>query len=338
MSNIKVLDCTLRDGGYCNDWKFGDAGAQNIVRQLGTTGVDYVEVGFIKLCEYIKDKIQFSEMSQIARLFRSSNQKLSLIVEAGYGYPVTSFPEHSENTVDLVRVVMWKRMLDKGYDYCKALMDKGYQVSVQATRTEQYSDEEFKSLCDKFSTINPTAVYIVDTFGVFDAEEVMKYATIADEHLGDGILMGYHAHNNMQQAFANVKEYLEHPWKHDVMVDGSVMGMGKVPGNLCLELILKYLNEHHGCSYDYEACFDIYEKYLDKVFKVNPWGYSMPYLLSARNRCNPSYVQYMQKKGVPLTQMATIYRLMRERDVGITFDTGMCDQLIEEVTSKTKVV
>jgi 4-hydroxy 2-oxovalerate aldolase len=331
MKKIDVLDCTLRDGGYCNDWLFGDEGAKDVVRQLSTTGIDYVEVGFIKLCDYVADKIEFNQMDQIARLFRPSKQKLSLIVEVGYGYPVTSFPEHSENTVDLVRVIMWKRMLDKGYDYCKALIDKGYEVSVQTTRTEQYSDDEFKALCEKFNTINPKAVYIVDTFGLFDAEEVLKYASIADKYLADGILMGYHAHNNMQQAFSNVKSYIEYSWKHDIIVDGSVMGMGKVPGNLCLELLLKYLNEHHGGSYNYEPCFDIYQQHLDQVYKKNPWGYSMPYLLSARNRRNPSYVQYMEKQGVTLTQMAKIYELMKDRNVGITFDTAMCDGLIKEV-------
>lgn len=334
MKHIEILECTLRDGGYCNNWEFGNVGAQDIVKNLSTTGVDYVEVGFMKLCDYVRDKIQFSEMDQIGKLFRPNKQKLSLIVEVGYGYPVTSFPEHSENTVDLVRVIMWKRMLDKGYDYCKALIEKGYEVGVQATRTEQYSDEEFAAFIKKFSELKPKAIYIVDTFGLFDKEELIHYAEIADVHMGDGIRIGYHAHNNMQQAFTNVKAFIEHPWKHDIIVDGSVSGMGKVPGNLCLELLLKYLNEHQNCNYNYEPCFNVYEKYLDKVFQETPWGYSMPYLLSARNRRNPSYVQYMEKKGVTLTQMAEIYKLMREREVGITFDTEMCDGLIKEVTGK----
>ena len=79
MTNVHVLDCTLRDGGYINDWNFGDENAKEIVTQLSSTGVEYVEVGFIKLCDYIKDKIQFNHMHQIAALFRPSKQKLSLI-------------------------------------------------------------------------------------------------------------------------------------------------------------------------------------------------------------------------------------------------------------------
>lgn len=92
-NRIKVLDCTLRDGGYVNDWKFGDDNAKAIVNELSSTGIDYIEVGFIKLCDYEKDKIQFNQMSQVANLFKPIKQKLSLIVEVGYGYPVDLFQD-----------------------------------------------------------------------------------------------------------------------------------------------------------------------------------------------------------------------------------------------------
>ena len=132
VNKIKILDCTLRDGGYVNDWQFGDQNAKEITQLISISGVDYVEVGFIKLCDYIKDKIQFDSMEQVANLFKPSSSKLSLIVEVGYGYPVTAFPEHSESTVDLVRVIMWKRMLKEGLEYCRILKQKGYEVSVQS--------------------------------------------------------------------------------------------------------------------------------------------------------------------------------------------------------------
>ena len=89
MKRIQILDCTLRDGGYVNDWQFGDDAAKDLVSNLSHTGVDYVEVGFIKLCDYVANKIQFNHMDQITSLFKPTKQKLSLIVEVGYGYPVS---------------------------------------------------------------------------------------------------------------------------------------------------------------------------------------------------------------------------------------------------------
>ena len=330
-NNVKILDCTLRDGGYVNDWQFGDDNAKDICRLISQTGVDYFEVGFIKLCDYVKDKIQFSEMSQIANLFKPTKQKLSLIVEVGYGYPVSAFPEHSEGTVDLVRVIMWKRMLKEGLEYCRQLKQKGYEVSVQATRTEQYSLEEFAEVCKMFSEINPDALYIVDTFGLLTKEKLLEYASVADQNLASGIRLGYHAHNNMQQAFSNAVAFMEHPWQHDIMLDASVYGMGRGAGNLCLELLLQYMNENKGGEYDVSPLYEVMDKYLKLFYEKSPWGYSMPYQLSAINGRNPSYVGYMQKRGLTIPQMAKVYQKMREKGVGITYDEEMCNEMIKLV-------
>jgi len=331
ITNVKILDCTLRDGGYVNDWQFGDDNAKDICRLIGQTGVDYFEVGFIKLCDYVKDKIQFNEMSQIANLFRPTKQKLSLIVEVGYGYPVSAFPNHSENTVDLVRVIMWKRMLKEGLEYCRQLKQKGYEVSVQATRTEQYSLEEFSDVCQMFSEINPDALYIVDTFGLLTKEKLMEYAIIADKNLASGIRLGYHAHNNMQQAFSNAVAFVEHPWRHDIMLDASVYGMGRGAGNLCMELLLQYMNEKQGGMYDVTPLYEIMDKYLMPFYEKSPWGYSMPYQLSAISGRNPSYVPFMLKHGLSIPQIAKVYQMMKEKEVGITYDEEMCNELITAI-------
>lgn len=330
-NKVEILDCTLRDGGYVNDWQFGDNAAKDIVRLLSQTNVDYVEVGFIKLCDYVANKIQFNKMDQITKLFKPTKQKLSLIVEVGYGYPVSSFPERSENTVDLVRVIMWKRMLKEGMDYCRELKKRGYEVGVQATRTEQYSDEEFADFIEMFNEINPKAIYIVDTFGLLTKNDLLKYATIADKHLADGIRMGYHAHNNMQQAFSNAIAFTEKEWKHDIMLDASVMGMGRGAGNLPLELYFKYQNETNNYNYQIEQLYEIVDKYLMKFYKDTPWGYSIPYLLSALNGRNPSYVDYLINKNLTTSQISIIFNEMQKREVGITYDTTMCDSLIKEL-------
>lgn len=334
MKYIEILDCTLRDGGYINDWQFGDNEAKHIVELLSQTGVEYVEVGFIKLCDYITNKIQFNKMEQISSLFKPTKQKLSLIVEVGYGYPVSSFPERSENTVDLVRVIMWKRMLKEGLEYCRELKKKGYEVGVQATRTEQYSDDEFANFIEMFNEVNPKGIYIVDTFGLLTKNALLKYATIADKYLASGISMGYHAHNNMQQAFSNAIAFTETQWKHNIMLDASVMGMGRGAGNLPLELYFKYLNETYNCNYKTKQLYEIADKYLMKYYNKTKWGYSMPYLLSALNGRNPSYVEYLLDKKLSIPQISMVFQEMKRREVGITYDTSMCDLIIQELINE----
>ena len=330
-NTIHVLDCTLRDGGYVNDWRFGDDNAVGIVELTAASGVEYAELAFVRTCEYEKNKMQFSDMGQIAKIFLPSRHKLSAMVEIGYGYPVKSFPFRSENTVDMIRIVVWKRMISESLEYAKALVRKGYNVGIQATRIEQYDDIEFRDFVRRFSEVSPFAVYIVDTFGLLTKERLLEYAAIADENLGMESRVGYHAHNNMQQAVSNMMAICEHPWRHELMLDASVMGIGRGAGNLCLELLEKYLNENHGGSYDPEPLYECADRYIQPIFNQTPWGYSVPYLLSAMNGRNPSYVAFMRDKNIAIPKMKRVFELMRERDVGIRFDPDLCNQLVQEV-------
>lgn len=331
MNDIKILDCTLRDGGYLNDWRFGEKNAQEIVRIMSKVHPEYVELGFMKPVSFVKEKIQFSSMDDVDRLFLPSKQKLALMVAIGDNYPIEKFPERSEHTVDLVRVVLWKRKLKEAYQYCKSLKENGYDLFVQATRTDQYDHNEFADLVGMFSELNPKAIYIVDTFGRFTTSLLMEYAQIADNNLGEGIRLGYHAHNNMQQAFANAETLMLHEWKHGLILDASVMGMGRGAGNLPIELLIKYLNENLGADYPLEPIYEVADKYIMPYYNSVGWGYSIPYMLSAKNNCNPNFVGYMKSKGLSIEEMSKVFSRMHDINQGIVFDTKICDEVIKEI-------
>ena len=330
-NTIHVLDCTLRDGGYVNDWRFGDANSVEVVGLTAASGVEYSELAFVRNCEYTKDKMEFSDMRQIANIFLPSRHKLAAMVEIGYGYPVDAFPPRSEKTVDLIRLVVWKRMIPESIEYAKALADKGYDVGIQATRIEQYDNAEFKDFVVRFSEVSPFSLYIVDTFGLLTKERLLEYAAIADENLCADSRIGYHAHNNMQQAVSNMMAICEHPWRHELMLDASVMGIGRGAGNLSLELLEKYLNENFDGKYNPNPLYECADRYIQPIFSKSPWGYSVPYLLSALNGRNPSFVGFMRDRNVPFPVMKKVFETMKDRDVGIRFDPDLCNSLINEI-------
>jgi 4-hydroxy 2-oxovalerate aldolase len=313
---------------------FGREETPKIVSLIEQSNVDYVEVGFIKLTEFDPEQAQFNHVDQITELLYPTKKKLSAIVEVGYGYPVTLFPERSEKTIDLVRVIMWKRMLKEGLEYCRELKRKGYEVCIQATRTEQYSDEDFVAFIEMFNEIEPTGIYIVDTFGLLTKKELFRYAKIADKYLSPNIAMGYHAHNNMQQAFSNSVAFVEAEWKHELMIDVSVMGMGRGAGNLNSEIFLHYLNEQHNSNFDLSPLFEVWDKYLFRFYKQNPWGYSIPYYLTALNGCNPDYAAYFLEKNMSCTQMKEILKIWKKNGVGIIYNEELADRVIEDLCNR----
>ncbi len=333
-NTVHVLDCTLRDGGYVNNWQFGDEPARQIVELNAASGVDYVELAFIRSGIYEPGRLEYSTMDQIARIFRPSRHKLAAMVEIGYGYPVDAFPERSEQTVDLVRLVVWKRMIPESVAYAKALLAKGYEVSIQATRIEQYSLEEFADFVARFSQLSPRSIYIVDTFGLLTKQRLLAYAEVADAHLGPGIYLGYHAHNNMQQAVSNMVAICEHPWRHELMLDASVMGIGRGAGNLCLELLETYLNENFGGAYRVDNIFACAEKYIQPIFQTSPWGYSIPYLLSALNGRNPTYVGVFTAAGLSTPEMAAAFSRLRACSEGIRFDPAVAERIVHEIRAE----
>lgn len=332
MKSVKVLDCTLRDGGYVNDWMFGTEAAKDIIRTITPVGVDYIEFGFIDNFDTIKDgQIQFTEMSQARALYDKKECKTAIMVNIGYGYPVTKFPEHSDKTVDLIRVVLWDRMIEKGVDYCKALKDKGYEVCVQATHTPQYGKERFVEFVNKYNEVKPLAFYIVDTFGELTKSRLFDYAQMIDDNLDEGIRIGYHAHNNMQQAFSNAVAFCEHSWKHDLMIDASVYGIGRGAGNLCLELFLKYLNEERGTDYDILPLYEVFDKHVKNYFMKEPWGYSLPYMLSAKYGINPNYVKPVTDMRMSVSHVNLLFSELAKRNEGERFNKSIIDDLARKL-------
>ena len=267
MNKINLLDCTLRDGGFVNDWQFGTEHANSIVQSISETGMDYVEIGFLRNEANIDGRMVFNTIDAASATILKSKAKRGIMLELSAKYPLDKIPDRKEDSIEMIRVMIWKTLLKEGLDYCKALIDKGYEVGVQAIRTDDYTEDEFKHFVDTYNEINPLDIYVVDSFGVMHKEQILNYATIADEYLREGILLGYHAHNNMQQAYINAVSFLEREWKHPLMLDASVLGMGRGAGNLNTELLLHYLNTH-GSNYNLVPVIEIANRYIKQFWAI----------------------------------------------------------------------
>ena len=335
MNSIKLLDCTLRDGGYVNEWEFGVNVSRGITELVSKSGVEFVEVGFIGPHEDKKGVVRFSSMHELMKVFCNLDRdaKLSVMTYAE-GYSVDNFPDKSDSTVEMIRVIFWKRNLEEGVEYCRKLVNKGYEVGVQLARTEQYDLSEIGDIVKMFNDVHPYAVYVVDSFGTFNRDKLLRYSEIYDKNLAMDIRFGFHAHNNMQQAFTNAVAFCEQGYDHDLILDASVLGIGRGAGNLNLELFMNYLNEK-GYSFNLDPICKAASRYVnpikDKIKKSEIWGYSYPYFLAATNGRNHSFVNYLLEKGVSIEKMAKIFKRMREEETGIRFDKELADKLIAEI-------
>lgn len=303
MNKLRLLDCTLRDGGFINDWNFGHETIVNIYERAVSAGIDIVEVGFIdERREFDFNRSIMPSFEAVNTIFEGLEPRGSMIVGMiDYGtFSQDKVPPRSETILDGIRVIFKKKNMNEAVEYCSGLVKKGYKVFVQPVSITGYSDEDMLSLVKMVNGIKPYAMSMVDTYGLLHEGGLLHYFELMDDNLSKDISMGYHAHNNFQLGYSNsialMERVMEKNTGRQLVIDGSVYGMGKGAGNSPLELLAMYMNSHYGKNYDLSQILEAIDVSVMKIFLEKPWGYSMQYFLAASNDCHPKYVQQLIDK------------------------------------------
>ena len=310
---LSVLDCTLRDGGYCNQWRFGFDNAKKIVNGLADAGIDIIECGFLtNKVTYDPNVTKFTTLEEAAAVIPENRGGHMFVVMMNYGeYNAEDVPAYDGSSVDGIRVAFHKKDLDKSIALCKALVDKGYKVFLQPMVSLGYTDEEFLDLIRKSNAIHPYAFYIVDSFGMMKGKDLTRLFYMVEHDLDRDILIGFHSHNNMQLAYSNALSLLNMQTDRSLVIDSSVYGMGRGAGNLNTELFVGYLNENYGTSYALRPLLEIIDKILNEFYQKEPWGYSLPNYISAAHNAHPNYAGYLDdKKTLTVEAMNEIFDMM----------------------------
>lgn len=298
MGKVYLLDCTLRDGGYINDWHFGEETIKGFGKKIAQTGIELYEVGFIKGDSYDTDKSVFPDTESIKNVIQPKKEGLLYVgmLDMSAPIPLDRIALYDGSSIDGIRIIFKKEKIDEAYEYCKHIQELGYLVFVNFVGTDLYTDKEFIEGIEKFNKLYPFAVSIVDSFGLIKRKQFLRLVYLADNNLAEGITLAYHAHNNLQQAFGNAEALVEMNLKRDIIIDACVFGMGRGAGNLNLELFAEYMNENYDTHYKIEPMLEIMDEYLNHIYKTKFWGYSLPLYLSATTGCHPNYSIYLAKK------------------------------------------
>ena len=295
MRDIKLLDCTLRDGGYVNDNFFGVEKMQKIIKGLRKSGVDLIEYGYLEdkkpIVEGRAEYKDFEDLEKIANV--KDNKTLMLL---GEKYDIENLPDPSGDCI--LRVSFHKKSAESGFKKIERAIKKGYRVFVQPTATMFYSDDELEEMLKKCNQLKPESVAIVDTFGQMKPEDVEEKVRIFDKVLDRNIAISFHAHNNLQNAYANAIKFIESVSNdRAIIVDSSIYGMGRGAGNLPTELIMNYLNNTYGKNYNVDPLLTVVDDVIIKIKSQHDWGYSLPYYLSGVYGVHPSYIlAFMERK------------------------------------------
>ncbi len=338
---VKLLDCTLRDGGYVNDWKFGNSNIVNIFERLVSAGMDIIEIGFLDESRpYDPDRSIMPDTASVRKTYGLLDKGDSMVVGMiDFGScGIAHIEPCGQCFLDGIRVIFKKQKMHEAIAFCHQIKGLGYKVFAQAVSITSYNDEEFEELLRLVNDLTPYAFSLVDTYGLLHKKKLMHYYNAADEKLKKEIGIGYHAHNNFQLAYANCIELLENPPRDRLLlVDGSLYGMGKSAGNTPIELLAMYMNENGGKHYHSSQLLEAIDSTILDIYRQIPWGYNFKFFLSASHDCHPNYVSYlMDKQKLSVKSIHEILDML-EGERKLLYDEGYIEALYVEYQKQTSL-
>ena len=331
-NDVFLLDCTLRDGGYVNDWKWGFLSAKDVIQLLVKANIDVVEVGFLRNVDnYDADVSVCNHIEELNRLLpdKTGNTMFSAMAMRS-NYDISKLSPYTGSGIEMIRITAHDYDIKEGMDFAREVKEKGYKLSINPINIMGYSDKKILWLLEQVNDIQPYQFSIVDTFGSMKKKDFDRICSLVDNNLDRNIRVALHLHENKSMSFYLAQSFVNLHLNRPIAIDGSLMGMGRIPGNLPIELIADYLNEIIGKAYNIDFIMDAIQDYIAPLKGNSPWGYMPAYFLSARFNLHRNYAEHYLNKG-DLTNKDINHILSRIDDSKKTaFDKNYADELYNE--------
>lgn len=282
--NLKILDCTVRDGGLCNNHQFEDGFFRKIYDTCVAGGIDYMEVG------YKADKALFAgtgcgpwkycDEEDIRREIgdNDSSLKLSVMADTGRTNPSDILPK-SESVIDLIRVATYIHQIPAALEIVKDAKQKGYEVALNLMAVSTVPDYELDNGLEVISGCSEVDyLYLVDSFGSLYYEQI---GDLIERYKQTGKTLGIHAHNNQQLAYSNTIYAAINGVK---LLDTTMMGMGRGAGNCTTELMVGFLKNP---KFDLRPILKFVQETMYPLSQKIDWGYSIPYMITGHYNEHP---------------------------------------------------
>ena len=304
---MKILDCTLRDGGYVNNWNFSKKQARLIYKSVSDSGIDYCEVGFIGPKKKHCGIFQHLKNKDISNIFGEyPGTKIGAMMD--FKNKTLEIPE----MVDIVRVAVHRNSVIDAIELCESLKEKVPSVSIQLMGFSTMSKEEIESIVKRLRTSKIDYVYVADSYGSILPSQLSE---LLEPLLSLPIKVGFHPHNSLQLAWANTLEAISNGVD---MIDGSLLGIGRGAGNLPLEVVTTCFRDKYN-PIPLLQC-------IDKISFPQKWkwGYDPKYMITGSFNIHPYYAH----QGRDLSSVYESTQRVDSQTIG--YSQEVLDDIMEE--------
>lgn len=274
---IKVIDCTVRDGGLMNKWQFDDKFVRAVYHALTEAGVDYMEIGYLSSeSAFSRAEVgpwKFCAEEDLKRIIGESEKKIKFSAMADIGrIDYDDIRPKSESVLDMVRVACYVHQVDKAIALAHQCQDKGYETTINLMAVSTVGPRDLEEALDDLGKSRVPVIYLVDSYGAFYSEDIDVLARKYMERL-PGKTIGIHAHNNQQLAFANTISSIICGINY---LDATLYGMGRGAGNCPTELLISFLKNP---KFNVRPLIKVIEEEILPWREKIDWGYFIPYMV-----------------------------------------------------------
>ncbi len=308
--DLRVFDCTIRDGGLVNNYHFSDEFVKALYDMCVNAGIDYMEIGKnvspTVMSEDEYGKWNFCKEEDIRSIVGENNTKLKIATMADVGRTIKEeIPHSDESVVDMIRVATYIHQIPEALELIEDFHAKGYETTCNIMAISKSFDNELDEVLAQVAKSNVDVIYIADSFGSFYPEQINK---LTDKYLDvarpAGKKVGIHAHNNLSLAYANTLEAMVYGTSY---LDVTVSGLGRGAGNCAMELLLGFLKNP---KYKYAPVLKFIQEYIVPLEKELDWGCSVPYIISGHLNEHPRAA--MKARDTGDTDYVKFYNKMTE--------------------------
>lgn len=305
MKNVRVLDCTLRDGGRIINCAFPDQEIRQLSHRLANAKIDIVEIGFLRDYHdvtYTGDSTFFTDVDQMIPFIDKDKKNTMYVAFIDYGmFDFSSLKAYDGRSIDGIRFGFTKKNYAEHKDdilRCMGIIkEKGYKLFIQGVNSLNYSDLEILELVSMVNDVHPYSFGIVDTYGAMYMDDVDRIYGLIDNNMKKDICINFHSHNNYQLSFAFAQEVIKlSRGSRQIIIDGTLNGMGKVAGNLNTELLVDYLVRKLQYDYEVDDLFDMIDDYIYQYSLKHKWGFSTAALMAGIYKSHPNNIIYLTQK------------------------------------------
>lgn len=343
--SVQITDCTIRDGGYLFNKNSSPEFVKGIMKGLADAGIDFVETGFLQTVT--GGTLVYGNSVDARRYLPSDRKNTNFLGFCDNSrYSLDRLDDYDGKSFKWLRISFAQHEIEASLDFCAGAMKKGYHVQFNPMDSISYTDEARAALIQKVNRVKPASFSIVDTFGAMDMTDLVHIFRQVDSLLDKEIKIGLHSHDNLGLSCALAERMIElaEETGRDIIVDGSLFGMGRGAGNAKTELLADYINKHCGGSYDLRKLLETIDMYITPVLGDIHWGYDLPMYVCGTKHAHVDNVYHLKNKyGCTANEMYDLVEALSPQQrtrYGVGYsktDFSVLDQLFETYKNGDKV-